>query len=140
MKTKAPEFVPSVEEYKVAFQTIENRITEKQRSMLKEHYESFCHVTTATDLALLVDYKDFSAANMQYGRLGSMVSQALGLGSLGVITIVLMVPPQQGVINEWLWVMRANVVEALEQLGWVEKKSHLFYPQGGVGAKEYIPE
>src|SRR5690349_9466893 len=130
MKAKAPEFVPSVEDYVAAFRMIEERITRNQRQMLIEHYNSYCHITTATDMAIAVGYTGFIAANGQYGRLGSMVSNSLGLGSLGVITIALMVPPFGKVIGEWLWVMRANVAEALEQLEWVEKSSHLFYPNG----------
>jgi len=140
MTDKAPELVPSVKEYILAFRMIENLMTEKQRKMLVEHYKSYCNVTTSTDLALLTGYKDFSAANNQYGRLGSMVSNALDLGSLGVITLVLMVPPQENVISEWLWVMRANVVEALERLRWVEKTSHLFFPTGPVRGKKYFPD
>lgn len=132
-KKKAPEKVPSVKEYAAAFQKIESRMTEKQKQMLIEHYNSICHVTTATDLALLVNYDSHSASNSQYGRLGSMVANEMGLGDLGVITLVLMIPPDNYSTNEWLWVMRENVAEALEQLGWVNKTSHLFYPNGMVG-------
>jgi hypothetical protein len=81
---------------------------------------------TATDLAILVNYGGAGGSKLQYGRLGSIVSKALGLDSLGVITLVLMVPPLEEVISEWLWVMRANVAEALEQLGWVEKQAIYF--------------
>lgn len=136
MGTKsAPEKVPSVKEYVSAFQKIESRMTEKQKKMLIEHYNSNCHVTTATDLALLVGYNSHSAGNSQYGALGSMVAQELGLGKLGVITLVLMIAPDNYSTKEWLWVMRENVAKALEQLGWVKKTSHLFYPNGIVGPK-----
>jgi hypothetical protein len=138
MKAKAPQFVPSVKDYVSAFRVIEGQITKNQRKMLVEHYNSYCYITTATDMAIAAGYTGFIAANGQYGRLGSMISNALGLGSLGVITIALMVPPYGKIIREWLWVMRFNVAEALEQLGWVEKTSHLFYPNGGVGVAKYI--
>jgi hypothetical protein len=140
MQAKAPEFVPLAEDYVAAFQSIEERITKNQRKMLIEHYNSYCHITTATDMAIAAGFTGFVAANGQYGRLGSMVSSAMGLGSLGVITIALMVPPLGKVIPEWLWVMRANVANALEQIGWVEKTSHLFYPNGGVGVAKYFQE
>lgn len=138
MTSKAPERVPSVKEYKAAFQKIKGEMTEKQYQMLEEHYKAFCYVTTATDLAGAVKYSGPGGAKLQYGILGSMVSDALGLGSLGVITLALMVPPDHFAIGEWLWVMRANVAKALEELGWVEKTSHLFYPNGGVGASKYF--
>ena len=64
-----------------------------------------------------------------------MVSQELGLGKLGVITLVLMIAPDNYSTKEWLWVMRENVAKALEKLGWVKKTSHLFYPNGVVGPK-----
>src|SRR5687768_12834348 len=119
LKSKAPEFVPSVKEYVAAFRMIEGKMTKNQRKMLINHYNSDCYITTATDLSRTVGYSDFAAANGQYGRLGSMVSRALGLSSLGVITIVLMVPPYEDVVSEWLWVLRKNVVDALEELRWV---------------------
>lgn len=131
-KNKLPKLVPSVKDYVSAFRKIEAEMKPNQCKMLKEHYKSDCHITTATDLAIALKYKNFNAANMQYGKLGSMVSNALGLGHLGVITLVLMVPPSAA-NSEWLWVMRDNVVEALEKLGWVDKTSHLFYPNKMVG-------
>lgn len=128
---KAPKNIPSVKKYIAAFRKIENKMTKKQ--MLIEHYNSNCHITTATDLALLVNYNSHSAGNSQYGALGSMVAQELGLGKLGVITLVLMIEPNNYSTKEWLWIMRDNVAKALEQLGWVKKTSHLFYPNGVVG-------
>lgn len=132
---KAPKEVSSVKEYILAFKKIESKMTEKQKKMLIEHYNSNCHVTTATDLALLVDYNSHSAGNSQYGRLGSMVAKELGLDDLGVITLVLMIAPDNYSTKEWLWIMRENVAKALEQLGWVKKTSHLFYPNGMIGPK-----
>jgi len=132
---KAPEKVPSVKEYVTAFRKIENKMTEKQKQMLVEHYHSNSHVTTATDIAIKVDFNSHGGANIQYGMLGSMVSEALGLGRLGVITLTLMIAPDNYSTKEWLWVMRENVAKALEELGWVKKTSHLFYPNGMVGPK-----
>lgn len=65
-----PKKVPNVKEYVTAFQKIENKMTEKQMQMLIKHYNSDCHVTTATDLALHVGYNSHSAGNSQYGKLG----------------------------------------------------------------------
>ena len=137
-KNKAPENVPTVADYVSAFQNIESQITQKQREMLEVHYGWYCRVLTATDLALLVDFDGPGGAKLQYGKLGSMVSNALGLGSLGVITLVLMVPPNKAGNPEWLWVMRENVARALEQLGWVTNTSNLFYPSGKVGDRKYF--
>ncbi len=132
---RPPAKVPSVSEYVSAFRQIEHKLTKKHKAMLELHYKSYCHVTTATDMAIAMKYKDFRGANGQYGGLGSMVSETMGLGRLGVITLTLMVPANTVGNPEWLWVMRDNVVKALEQLGWVEKTSHLFYPNGLVGTE-----
>ena len=132
-RNKPPEFVPSVSNYLYAFKEIEDQMTNNHFLLLQAHYNSDCHITTATTLAAKLDYKGAGGAKLQYGRLGSMVSNVLGLGSLGVITLVLMTPPDKFAVKEWLWVMRGNVVEALEKLKWVEKTSHLFYPNGMVG-------
>ena len=132
-KTTPPERVPSVADYISAFRLVEKKINPNQRKILQLHYYSDCRTTTATDTAIAMGFKDHRAANMQYGKLGSLVSQALGLGSLGVITLVLMIPPNHVANEEWLWVMRSNVAEALEKIKWVEKNSHLFYPNGMIG-------
>lgn len=133
MSKKSPEFVPNVAEYVKALKKIEADIKPKQREMLLTHYEQICHITTARDLALLVGYEDFEAANLWYGRLGSMLAKAMGIDFKGVSMLVLMVPPPRATNTEWLWVLRANVVSALEKLKWVEKKTHLFYgPRGSV--------
>ena len=67
--SKAPELVPSVEEYVNAFKKIESQMTDKQKEMLVAHYERYCHVVTARDLAFLVEYEDFEATNLWYGKL-----------------------------------------------------------------------
>lgn len=140
MADKAPQYVPSVEDYMTAFESVKPRMTIKQRKMLAIHYGWYGRIITATDLALLVNYDGPGGAKLQYGKLGSMVSNALGLGALGVITIALMVPPQKAGNQEWLWVMRDNVARALEQLGWVEGTSDLFCPNGPVGPAVYFPD
>ncbi len=132
-KIRPPKSVPSVSDYVSAFKEIKDQMTDKQFQMLREHYNSFCYITTATDLAIKVEYNGAGGAKLQYGKLGSMVAEALGLDPVGVITLVLMTPPDNYAVKEWLWVMRANVAEALERLKWVENTSHLFYPNGMVG-------
>ena len=138
MRSRSPHFIPSVKEYVSAFRSVEYQITAKQKVMLETHYGWYCRVITATDLALQVGFAGPGGAKLQYGKLGSMVSEALGLGSLGVITLALMVPPHKAGNPEWLWVMRGNVARALEQLGWVVDTSNLFYPTGKVGDSKYF--
>lgn len=134
---KYPKYVPTVSEYVEAFKKIEPKMNEKQFEMLDKHYQSRCHVTTATDLALAVGYDDYGAANLQYGKLGQMVGDAMGKDPYpGVSFLVIMVPPGKASNNQWLWVMRENVVLALEDLALVKKSSHLFFPQGSSEVEE----
>ena len=125
-----PEFVPSVADYVAAFKQIEPKITENQRKMLVNHYESPGHVTTSHNLAHSVGFKDYHAANLQYGMLGTMLSDTFGFARRGVSILELFVPPGAATNTEWLLVLRENVAQALEELGWVKKASHLFFPMG----------
>ena len=124
------EFVPSVATYAKAFQEIEPKITKNQHRMMIYHHAAPNYVTTARVLALTVGYKDFQAANIQYGLLCSMIADAMGIDYLGVLMLDTFAHPDTAKNTECLWVMRANVVQGLEELGRVEKKSHLFYPWG----------
>lgn len=125
-----PEFVPSVSDYVAAFKKIKSKITKNQRKMLINHYASHCHVTTSGNLAQSVGFENYRAANLQYGRLAVMLSDAMGFVWRGVSILVLFVPPNTATNTEWLLVMRENVAQALEELGWVEKSSHLYFPLG----------
>lgn len=125
----SPEFVPSTTDYVNAFTTIESKMTDNQRQMLTGHYRQRGYIATAGIIAQLGGYSDYETANAQYGRLGSLVADAMGIGFRGVSMLVLMVPAGEVTNDEWLWVLRANVAAALEELGWVEKTSHLFYAQ-----------
>jgi hypothetical protein len=44
--------------------------------------------------------------------------------------LVLFGPKGSETNTEWLWIMRENVAQALEELSWVSKTSNLFFPQG----------
>src|SRR4030095_9120103 len=123
-----PRSVPTVRRYIAAFASAESRITLKQRQMLELHHSMPCLVTTARDLAFAVGYKDFGAANMQYGRLGSLIADELVIAYRGVSLLVLMAQPLTGTNSEWLWVMRYNVARALEELGWVNGNQRDFFP------------
>jgi len=68
--------VITADEYKKALETIE--ITEKQKIMLKAHYEALNRSITYTKLANSAGYDDFSVANIQYGKLGRTLGEAVG--------------------------------------------------------------
>ena len=110
--------VPSTGEYVLAFQNLEG-LTQKHVEMLRAHYRSIERTVTAPELAELVGYGNLSAVNSQYGRLARKVGELVSFQPE---------PEQLGSIVEfefrndaWHWIMRPEVAEALELLGWIDE-------------------
>jgi len=127
--------VPSVSQYVAAFQKIRPQMNDKQFELLKKHYAAPARAMTAGKLAQSVGWQDHRGANRWYGGLGRMLADAMGFeygpeSGIAVSMLALFVEPESVSNAEWLLVMRANVAEALEVLGWVDKASHLFMPPG----------
>lgn len=121
--------LPHIAEYVTAFRAIEPRITEKQRRMLELHHAAPGRVMSATRLAEEVELANFNEANLHYGLLAEEVCKQLAVSldtDLGIL--VMFVPPGVASNKHWLWAMRPNVAQALEDLGWVPRVSHLLYP------------
>jgi hypothetical protein len=128
--TTPPEFVPSVSEYVVAFKKIEDKMNGKQRELLRNHHDSPSRVTTATELGHSVGFADYHGTNSQYGRLGTLLAEAMGIEHWTLSMFVTFIAPGEVTNKHWLLVMRENVALALEELGWAPKTSNLFFPQG----------
>ncbi len=129
--------LPSVAEYVAAFRAIESRITEKQRLLLELHHRAPAHVISATRLATEVGFRNYNAVNLQYGLLAGEVGRELGIDvpkTVRVGILVDFVDPDFAANQQWLWVLRPNVAQALEDLGWVPRLSHLLYPQEALKA------
>ena len=116
---------PPVDEYVVALHALSN-VTDRQIQMLRVHYKESERTMTATRLAELVGYSSYTAVNAQYGRLARLIGDLLNyspepehLGSL------VRFENRKG---EWHWLMRPEVAEALERVGWVEE-SVLLLPE-----------
>ena len=122
--------LPYVAEYVTAFRALESRITPKQRRMLELHHAAPGRVMSSTRLAEEAGFASFNAANLQYGSLAGEVCKQLAVSletELGIL--VTFVHPGAASNEHWLWVMRPNVAQALEDLGWVPRVSHLLYPE-----------
>ena len=125
-----PVYVPSISDYVAAFKKIESKMTDNQHKMLVNHHASPGYVTTSRTLAYSVGFSDCNAANLQYGKLGIMLADAMSIAWRDVSMLVLFGPKGTETNTEWLWIMRENVAQALEELSWVSKTSNLFFPQG----------
>ncbi len=112
-----PKPVPSSKEYAAAFRGVDN-IADSQVQMLRVHYHAPARTVTAKQLASAVGYRSYSNANSQYGRLARLVGERLDYHPeperLGTLVLF---DKRQG---EWHWLMRPEVAQALESLGWVE--------------------
>jgi len=111
----------SAEDYIQAFLALESRtqMTKTRRQLLRAHYRFYHHQATMSQMAEAMGWKSFSSANAHYGRLAQLLGRELGfkndgayLSSLGTF-----VEPQEAG-DHWLIIMRPQVAEALQQLGW----------------------
>ncbi len=117
---------PEVDQFVAAFRSVSN-ITDSHVQMLRVHYQAAERTVTAKQLADLVGYGSYSVVNAQYGRLARLVGEQLDYNPeperLGTLVRF---EKRQG---EWHWLMRPEVAEALEQLGWVEEMAAFLLPE-----------
>jgi len=113
---------PSADRFVAAFRGVSN-ITDRHVQMLRVHYHTAERTVTAKELADLVGYTSYSVVNAQYGRLARLVGEQLDYNPE---------PERLGTLVRfekrhyvWNWLMRPEVAEALERLGWVEDAAFL---------------
>lgn len=117
MPTPASFTPPTTAQYVAAFRAVRG-LTDSQVQMLRIHYHVLERTITAKQLALAVGFNSYSVANAQYGRLARLVGEQLLYNPE---------PERLGTLvrfekrrDEWHWLMRPEVAQALETLGWVE--------------------
>lgn len=112
--------IPSVARYKVAFRAVHDLLNDGQRAMLRAQYLASDRTMTATELAVVAGYRSYSGANLQYGKMGRLLREALDYNEAGAASYVLSLfyPPQSVGNPEWLFVMHDKVARALKELGW----------------------
>lgn len=118
-----PNAAPSPQQYVDAFRRVGN-ISGSQTQMLRLHYHEPARTITAAQMARALDYDHYSIVNLQYGQLGRMVGDQLEFNPMKerLGTLVTFEKRQ----DEWHWLMRPEVAQALELLGWVETTDLLF--------------
>jgi len=109
--------VPKSQRYVAAFRAVRN-LTDNHVQMLRIHYYSPQRTVTAAQLALAIGYSEYRPVNSQYGRLAGSVGEQLNFRPTGVKLGVFVT--FQLIEDEWHWKMRPEVVQALEELRWVE--------------------
>jgi hypothetical protein len=92
------------------------RLSANELKLLTANYSAPRATVTAKEMAKLVGYRGFGAANLHYGKLGRRVADALGVNlEYPILALVTMAWPH----GECEWTLRPQEREALEQLGLV---------------------
>lgn len=79
----------STEEYVEAFREIESEMTSNQRTILLAHYRSPGHSATAWELANHLGYTSNTPVNRQYGGLGKILCEVLGVDTPTFLNVLL---------------------------------------------------
>ena len=111
--------VPTVSAYKIAYRAVERELPKNALPMLRAHYEAPLHTLTATEMAAAMGYANYGSANLHYGRVGALLCGELNVRLQYAVNVLayFINPGTDGNVH-WLWVMRPEVVEALQQLAW----------------------
>jgi 5-methylcytosine-specific restriction protein A len=111
--------VPEVKAYCHAFLTIRDQLTDNQLRLLQIHYAAPEHTVKPIELAERVGYPNYSAVNLQYGLLAKRVCNVLDLQlRFHIQALIIYVHPGTNQDESPKWIMRPQVVQALQELGW----------------------
>jgi 5-methylcytosine-specific restriction enzyme A len=105
----------SSDDYKAALESASLR--PHHRLLLKAHLAAPERTVTATQLARMLGYESYKAANLHYGQLGELICEQLGWTPLPTQTVFSLVTFEKRK-GEWHWIMRQELADALEKLGW----------------------
>ncbi len=117
--------IPPASKYQEALKLASERINAKQMQMLQALYSVPNRTMTATEIAREVGYLNHGVVNLQYGRLGHLLSDAMDWlpekrsdGSYRWWSVISsgFQTQKQG----FQWTLHPELAEALVTLGWVE--------------------
>lgn len=102
-----------------AFQKLRPRLGDHYLRMLQSNYSAPKRTITATQMAYALGYQGYQGA-CNYGTLAKMLCKELGYPAKDHIPLFLLVSFTKP-SDHWLWTMRPQVAEALEELGLVDE-------------------
>ena len=91
--------------------------TENQFEMLRLHYAAPGHALTARHMAAGMGYKNWNAANLQYGKFAGKICEALNLPPTWGDRVFILAKFYKPAGGEVFLILRPSVVTAIEQLG-----------------------
>jgi hypothetical protein len=107
-----------VDRFKQAWLSIEDRVTVAQRQMLLGHAQADDMTLSMAHIGACGGYDSFAAANLQYGRLGALMADELGVKELRQKTQMLAyASSEKDDEGQWQWVLRWPLARALFELG-----------------------
>jgi len=111
--------------YIKGFQNILPKLSDGHLSMLKAHFNAPGKTITATKLAEAAGYKNYNAANMQYGYVGKYLHEEIFVplkkrkDGTDIFTSALATGEANETTPEkqWKWTMKTEVADAIASLG-----------------------
>lgn len=113
--------LPNVQDYVAAFRAVLPEAPVGHRLMLSAHLGAPNREITATQLAAATNYHNYSAANLQYGKLARKVCEYLrfapAIGNSGEPTYTYILARSRKTSGEdWIWTMHEPVATALREM------------------------
>lgn len=118
-------------EFKDAF--LKGKISRHQQLMLKLNYNAKSHTLTSKKLAKELGYNHHGSANLHYGKLASKIGEILKIEKMPTEKIGIFVFFFK-LNEEWNWILKPEVCQALEELNWVELQEFV-HPEEVLGSE-----
>lgn len=103
---------------------VEGNLSEHQILMLRCNYEARGHTITSKQMAKHLDYDHHGSANLHYGKLASKIGEIFNIKEMPSEKIGIFVKFFK-VNNEWNWILKPPVCQALENLNWVKPQEFI---------------
>lgn len=124
-------------EFLKALKSVEPMMTGAQREMLRGHANAPSQELSMLGIAALGGYDDYATANIQYGRLGRLFSEQLGVDAdllANKVQAICIAAGRTDREGHFVWRLRAQLLAALQDAGWVEPSLPASEALAAVGA------
>jgi len=108
----------TADDYAGAFEQIREHMPESDLLLLSSHLQAPNHDVTAAQLARLVGFARFQAANLRYGTLAGRLLEFFQIRLERRINLNILATFEYR-DDEWHWILRPEVVDALTRLTWL---------------------
>lgn len=118
----------TAEHYLAALEQVDPAMTPAQREMLRGHANTEHQELAMRSIALLGGYDRPDTAHLQYGRLGRMFAEALGVDCEELenkVQAICVSAERQDEAGHFVWRLRPQVVNALRMAGWIEPEEEV---------------